>query len=126
MGVEIGTHDLGGATFDSAVRPCSEMTAVAGDQNVPGEGDLLIFLFVDPTRTFDINLAQWSGDPVDLPGHYSVLPFWSSGLTQASDLPRWILVTPDGTSIETSAPSVTSACGPLVLDEASPEPSTAP
>ena len=126
VGVEIGPHDFGGATYDSAVRPCSETTAVAGTQNVPSEGDLVVFLFVDPTRNFDTNLAKWSGDPVDLPGNYTALPFWSSGQTQASDLPRWLVIAPDRTSIESSAPSVTGECGPLVLNSDSPAPPTAP
>jgi hypothetical protein len=125
IGIEVGTHDLGGPTYDSAVRPCSELTAVAGAQNVPTEGDLLVWLFVDPTSNLDVSVANWSGDPFDMPGNYTASILWSSGEIRASDLPRWIVVTPSHTSIETTAPAAVSTCSPMVLDEGSPAPTPA-
>jgi hypothetical protein len=118
VAVDISTHLLSvtGAAddFSTAVRPCSGPLDLSPGAGIPSS-HWFVLLLRDPTGRLDADLAQWTGDPHDLPGQYDGMAIiWSRGDIATSDLPRWITVAP-GEVLLTDAPPEAPAspsCGP--------------
>jgi hypothetical protein len=82
-----GNHD-----YVTALRPCGARLDLTVGREIPAQGEWLIFLLIDPSGSLDAAVAGYSGDPHDLPGHYTGLPMWWRGDIPSSDLPEWITV----------------------------------
>jgi hypothetical protein len=110
----------GDQKFNTGLRPCGGRLDLTVGREIPVGDDWLIFLSYDPTGSFDAALAEWTADPHDLPGNFTVSPVWSRGDIRAGALPMWVTVTPDATRLETMPPadSLVPPCDGL----ASPEP----
>jgi hypothetical protein len=118
VAVDISTHLLSvtgsGDDFATAVRPCGGPLDLYPGAGIPS-GHWFVLLLRDPTGHLDADLAQWTGDPYDMPGQYDGMAIlWSRGDIATSDLPRWITVEP-GEVLLTDAPPQAPAspsCGP--------------
>ncbi len=113
--VEVSQRGGDVEAYTTALRPCGGAAVlVPGLSGVPAS-DLLISLLVDPTRILDAQLAEFTGDPHDLPGTFNGLSIlWSTGEIQTPTLPTWITVTPEVVVVERAPPTVGSTCGPLL------------
>jgi hypothetical protein len=121
--VVVSGHDLDPAKeLDTAVRPCGgRLDLTAGAGKFPAT-DWQIMVGTDPTKSFDFSLENWTGDPIDMPGNYTIIPMWSRGDIATKDLPRWITVTPEDVVMTSTppAPDSSATCDPYVIPDDNP------
>lgn len=110
----VSTSSLLAATGStSAARPCGgELTLALTSIDFQDDGRLMVFLGVDPSGSFDADLATTRGDPAAMTGTYQTSLIWSDG-TLADRLPASITVLPDLTV--TLGPASTSQVQPPCL-----------
>jgi hypothetical protein len=117
-----GTGD--GGTYFTGLRPCSDAALAFGDQipAFPSIGRWQTLVLVDPTGEFDRALAEWKGDPHEMPGTFRDLTtvVWSNGEVELASLPRWLTIGADGASVRDAPTPIPSACPSL--DDSSQHP----
>ena len=106
----------------TAVRPCAGDLSLTFGVQIPAVANMdhwVVFLLADPTGSFDSALAEWTKDPVDMPGHFTSTILWSHGYDLSQSLPMWVAMTADGGVVRDApmAAAEPSACPSLDLTQ---------
>jgi hypothetical protein len=121
--VEIDARDFT-TSLKTAVRPCGGTIDLTAGVNGFPKSDWLVAVLTDPSGEFDTALAQWTGDPEEMSGHFQAEFLWSRGDIATTDLPRWVTVTPSDVFLTPTppAPNASPTCGPIVRPSEQPSP----